>query len=190
MTRTDELEEVREDLEVLLIDVLTSVLSEEAYVCDDDLPHGVIATSRLAIHDESDDSYLGLEIRVGAVLARLMASRMLSIGDTSPEDMLDAVGEFGNIVGGNVKTLLFQTARLSLPLAELAEGAATPPVGSFIVRAAVLGQVAELALIPDPSHADFYWPTSSVAQAPVEQAPSEQAPSEQTAVDKTLETQP
>jgi chemotaxis protein CheX len=155
----DELEDARQDLEGLLVDVLYSVLGEEAYPGDDPLPSGPIAFSRLAAHDELEDSYLGIQVRVGAVLARLLASRMMSVGDPSPDDLIDTVGELGNIIGGNVKTLLFQTARLSLPVAELTGGSEAVE-GALRVAASVFGQVAELTLQPDAPVDGLYWPPS------------------------------
>lgn len=161
MTTVDELEDVRQDLETLLTDVLYSVVGEEAYPTDEPLPGGPLATSRLAAHDELANDYLGMHIRVGAVLARLLASRMMAVGDPSPEDLLDAVGELGNIIGGNVKTLMFHTARLSLPVADLADQAELGAVnGGVTVRAQVFGQVAELALTPDAPIDGLIWPPS------------------------------
>jgi hypothetical protein len=171
MTTIDELEDARQDLETLLTDVLYSVVGEEAYSTDEPLPHGPVATSRLSAHDELEDAYLGIQVRVGAVLARLLASRMMAVGDPSPDELLDAVGELGNIIGGNVKTLMFHTARLSLPIADLADdvtaGEAAPAVK---VRAHVLGQVAELALTPDAPIDGLFWPPS-VADDVMENTP-------------------
>lgn len=161
MTTIDELEDARQDLETLLTDVLYSVVGEEAYPTDDPLPGGPVAASRLAAHDELEDSYLGIKVRVGAVLARLLASRMMAVGDPSPDDLLDAVGELGNIIGGNVKTLLFHTARLSLPVADLADQSRDPAEsGAMVVKAQVFGQVAELALVPDAPVDGLFWPPS------------------------------
>jgi hypothetical protein len=164
VTTIDELEDVRPDLETLLTDVLYSVVGEEAYPTDDSLPHGPVASSRLAAHDELTDTYLGMRIRVGAVLARLLASRMMAVGDPSPEDLLDAVGELGNIIGGNVKTLMFHTARLSLPVADLADQGVDPDpeLPAVLVRAQVFGQVAELALTPGAPIDGLFWPPSVV----------------------------
>lgn len=159
MTTIDELEEARQDLESLLVDVLYSVLGEEAYPGEETLPSGPIASARLAAHDELEDTYLGIQVRVGAVLARLLASRMMSVGDPSPDDLIDTVGELGNIIGGNVKTLLFQTARLSLPVAELA-GGGEPVDDALRVAASVFGQVAELTLQPEAPIDGLYWPPS------------------------------
>jgi hypothetical protein len=164
VTTIDELEDVRQDLETLLTDVLYSVVGEEAYPTDDPLPSGPLASSRLAAHDELTDTYLGVHVRVGAVLARLLASRMMAVGDPSPDDLLDAVGELGNIIGGNVKTLMFHTARLSLPVADLADRETYPGSDQpgITVRAQVFGQVAELALIPDAPVDGLFWPPSVV----------------------------
>jgi len=160
VTTIDDLEDARQDLETLLTDVLYSVLGEESYPCLDELPPGPVATSRLAAHDELEDSYLGIQVRVGAVLARLLASRMMAVGDPSPDDLIDTVGELGNIVGGNVKTLLFHTARLSLPVAELAGSQSEQDPGGMRVAASVFGQVAEIALLPDAPVDGLYWPPS------------------------------
>lgn len=160
MTTIDDLEDARQDLETLLTDVLYSVLGEEAYPCMDPLPAGPVATSRLAAHDELTDTYLGIEVRVGAVLARLLASRMMAVGDPSPDDLIDTVGELGNIIGGNVKTLMFHTARLSLPVAELAAGVTAGTAEGVAVSASVFGQVAELWLVPEATVDGLYWPPS------------------------------
>ena len=163
------LEREREDLEALLADVLVSVLSEEAEVVgtlpapDGDLEGAPAAL--LAIHDETDDSYLGVHVRVAPALARILAARMLACDEPAPEDLLDAVGELGNIAGGNVKSLLFPSARLSLPSATL-EDAGLPParepwVEPTVIRALVLGEPVELALVPHVDGDGLLWPPSS-----------------------------
>lgn len=159
MTTTEELEDAREDLESLLMDVLFSVLGEEAYPTEDPLSLGPVAGAHLAVHDEIEDCYLGIQVRLGAVLARMLAGRMMSIGDPGPDDLVDTVGELGNILGGNVKTLLFHKARLSLPVAELGGNGRVLDSG---VRVAVtaFGQVVELLLQPSASIDGLYWPSS------------------------------
>ena len=58
MSAIDEFEAARDDLEALLIEVLGTVAGEEAMpVWDEVLPQGPVVSSRLAIHDEDDDSY-------------------------------------------------------------------------------------------------------------------------------------
>jgi chemotaxis protein CheX len=158
----------REDLESLFSDVVVAVLGEEVEAIttgtapDADVDGG--AGALLAIHDERDDTYLGVHVRVSGELARLLAARMMACEDPSREDLLDAVGELGNIAGGNVKSLLFTSARLSLPsaarddtgLPPAREGAPEPTV----IRALVLGQVAELALVPHVDGDGLLWPPS------------------------------
>ena len=160
MSAIDEFEEAREDLEALLIEVLGSVFGEEAApVWDTDLPPGPVVSSRLAIHDEVDDSYTIVEVRTSAIVARVLASRMLLTADPGPDDLLDAVGELGNIAGGNVKSLLRHSCRLSLPLAEMSEDGATPlDVDGVTVRAAVLGQVVELTVHSADDTTGLTWP--------------------------------
>src|SRR5690606_35108621 len=87
----DEFVAAREDLEALLIEVLGTVAGEEAMqVWDDVLPPGPVVWSRLAIHDEEDDTYTLVSIRTSAIVARVLASRMLLMPDPGPDDLLDA----------------------------------------------------------------------------------------------------
>jgi chemotaxis protein CheX len=160
----DEFEEAREDLEALLIEVLGAVAGEEAMpVWDETLPPGPVVSARLAIHDEEDDSYTMVTVRTSAIVARVLASRMLLTADPGPDDLLDAVGELGNIAGGNVKSLLRHSCRLSLPAAEMTEhvGVETDP-GGVGVRASVLGQVVELIVDVAPDVVGLYWPGANV----------------------------
>jgi chemotaxis phosphatase CheX-like protein len=167
-----DLEEIRPDLETLLGDVLRSVLEEEAEVLPDgvDLPRSdddaPPAVALLAIADDADASRLGVRVEVPGRLAHTLAARMFGTDEPETADLLDAVGELGNIAGGNVKALLFGatgSARLSLPSAVLVP-AATPTVvpadipAPTSVRAFVLGDVAELTLIPRMSGDDLVWP--------------------------------
>jgi hypothetical protein len=163
MSAFDDLDQAIEDLEGLLLDVLGSVLSEDAVPCWDELPAGPQAIARLGIHDQLDQEFLGVTVRLGLPLARVLASRMMSVADPSQEDVVDAVGELGNIAGGNVKSLLCQHARLSLPSAELVEGGAA--VDGVQVRAVVLGQVVELTLSPGLSAEGLLWPPENVQEA-------------------------
>jgi len=145
--------------------VLGTVAGEEAMpVWDEVLPQGPVVSSRLAIHDEDDDSYTMVSIRTSSIVARVLASRMLLTPDPGPDDLLDAVGELGNIAGGNVKSLLRHSCRLSLPTAEVTEndGAAHGDSG-VTVRASVLGQVVELTVDVAGDFSALYWPGSAPA---------------------------
>jgi Chemotaxis phosphatase CheX len=162
----DEFEAARQDLEALLIEVLGTVAGEEAMPArgDEELPPGPVVSSRLAIHDEDDDSYTMVSIRTSSIVARVLASRMLLTPDPGPDDLLDAVGELGNIAGGNVKSLLRHSCRLSLPMAEVSEHASGgPPPGGVTVQAQVLGQVVELSVDVADDVTDLYWPGSTSA---------------------------
>lgn len=169
MITHDELEFARPDLEALLLEVLTSVFTEEAYPDDSPLPDGDLVTARLSILEEAGDSHLGVEIRTGGVLARLLAWRMFGADDPREPDLLDAVGELGNIAAGNVKSLLFHAARLSLPGARLAGVLANDPPGApadgrfapVTVGAAVLGQVVRLTLTPGADPDGLTWPPTT-----------------------------
>ncbi|MDQ1289693.1 MAG: chemotaxis protein CheX [Actinomycetota bacterium] len=161
MSAIDEFEAAREDLEALLIEVLGAVAGEEALpVWDEGLPSGPIVWSRLAIHDEEDDSFTMVSVRTSSIVARVLASRMLLTPDPGPDDLLDAVGELGNIAGGNVKSLLRHSCRLSLPAAEVTEDAKPTETG-VTVRAAVLGQVVELTVDVAGDVSGLYWPGGS-----------------------------
>jgi hypothetical protein len=162
----DEFEEAREDLEALLIEVLGSVFSEEAGIAwGQTLPAGPIVSARLAIHDEVDDSYTMVEVRTSAIVARILASRMMLTADPGPDDLLDAMAELGNIAGGNVKSLLRHSCRLSLPTAEVSEGLVEgeTPQNGVTVQAAVLGQVVELGVHVADSIQGLCWPGASAS---------------------------
>jgi chemotaxis protein CheX len=151
-----------QDLEELLVEVLGSVFGEEAVPAwDEPLGAPPLAGSRIGIDSGRDEEGHGtvVEVRVGAVLARLLAGRMFGAANPSPEDLLDAVGELGNIVGGNVKTMLHTHARLSLPSSRLQEDPPDPGGdGEVRARAVVLGQVAELVVCPRESLEGLEWP--------------------------------
>jgi len=157
----DEFEEAREDLEALLIEVLGAVFGEEAGIAwGQTIPAGPVVSSRLAIHDEEDDSYTLVEIRTSGIMARILASRMMTTADPSPDDLLDAIAELGNIAGGNVKSLLRHSCRLSLPTAEVTQATVEPeqPRDGVVVQASVLGQVVELIVHQADAVSGLYWP--------------------------------
>jgi CheY-specific phosphatase CheX len=164
----DEFEAAREDLEALLIEVLGTVAGEEAMpVWDESLPPGEVVSVRLGIHDEVEDSYTMVAVHTSSIVARMLAGRMLLTADPGPDDLLDAVGELGNIIGGNVKSLLRHSCRLSLPTAESGvRSADAPEHGGVTVRAAVLGQVVELTVDVAGDFGSLYWPGSTSNRKP------------------------
>lgn len=159
MSAIEEFVDAREDLEALLIEVLGAVFAEDAMASwDEEIPPGRVVEAHLAIHDESDDSYTMVEVRVSAFMAKVLAARMMSVPDPGPEDMLDAVGELGNIVGGNVKSLLRHSCRLSLPSAKLFQVAAAPHPDAVTVRAVVLGHLVEISVRSAEASDGSFWP--------------------------------
>ena len=174
------LEREREDLEGLFADVVVAVFGEEAEaVTTADATEAGLdggAAALLGIHDQRDDTYLGVHVRVSPVLAQRLAARMMAPAEPTPDDLLDAVGELGNIAGGHVKSLLFTSARLSLPSAALdatgltpaREGAAEPTV----IRASVLGEPAELALVPHVDGDGLLWPPAEAPSEELQEAQS------------------
>jgi len=179
MTVRHDLDQVREDLQAVLADVLHAVLGEEpcglpgAPGVDDPAPapraegRGVVGgapavSAVLAVHDDASAAMLGVRLRVPARLAHRLAARMFACDEPMTDDVLDAVGELANIVGGHVKALLFTRARLSLPSVALrrptpaaAEREGAP---STTLRARVLGDLAELTLLPRMAGEDLVWP--------------------------------
>lgn len=160
MTVLADLEGLSADLESILADVLSSILSEEVLPTFDEAPPGEQAISRLAVHDLDADSYLEIEVLIPMPLARQLTARMLSVAAPSADDVVDAVAELGNIAGGNVKTVLFGRSRLSLPLPrfERSEGESARHPEGLIVRAAVGGHIAEMAVFPVTASIDLEWP--------------------------------
>ena len=177
------LDKEREDLESLFADVVTESLGEKPEaVTTGSEPDAAVAggaAALLAIHDESDGSYLGVHLRVSSGLARRLvrpvptredatgedATAEESTGDEpAREDLLEAVAALGDVAGDRLRTLLFSAARLSLPSATLdevglppaREGSAAPTV----LRAVVAGEVAELALVPHVEADGLAWPPS------------------------------
>ena len=81
-----------EDLESVFADVLVSVFGEEPEVTGTGTaPDAAVtsgATALLAIHDESDDTYLGVHVRMSAGLAtRLSTDRRASHRPMPPTAM-------------------------------------------------------------------------------------------------------
>jgi hypothetical protein len=164
MRATVHIQEITGDVSIILVDVLSSVLSEEAVPTSDPLPPGPLAVARLAIHDHLADEYSMVEVRLGVSLATTISARMLSVAAPTPDDVVDAVAELGNIAGGNVKTLLCQHGRLSLPSAQIAEQEPFWPLeyvtGAAYVRAIMLGHVAQLAVVPGADPMGLLWPAT------------------------------
>lgn len=201
MSVPDDLEDERVGLETLLADVLRATFGAEPVVlplglpaldltvavgADDAATNGPDAAAAappafglLAISDEPS-GLLGVQVRLPGRLAHALAVRMFASDAPTADDLLDAVGELTNILGGNVKALLFTRsapARLSLPSATLGRPGGAPAArhaapasrnGALVtagggstpttICALVLGDVAELTLIPHVQGGDVVWP--------------------------------
>jgi hypothetical protein len=144
------LERALPDLEILLVEMVAMVLGETATPTAVPLPDVPLAMARLIIQDEADDTYLGVEMRAESGLARMLASSLLGEPDPSEADVLDVIAELGNIAAGNVKSLLTENGRLSLPAPRMV--IAPPPVPPGTVRAVanLLGHILELVIMPVP----------------------------------------
>ena len=171
MTSSRALDSEREALEGLLAYVVVSAFGEVAERvgtgtgADSEVVGG--AAALVALHDERDDTYLGVHVRVSSALARLLASRRAARPEPSREDILDAVGGLAERAGAGLKMLLVPAARLSLPSATL-DDAGLPPardgsVAPTVLRALVLGEVAELVLVPHVDGDGLAWPTSAAS---------------------------
>lgn len=165
MTVIDEFEEHRQDLEDLLVEVLGSLLGadEVAPGWDEPLEDTPVLASQLAIFDREDGSYTMVEIQSPLLVGRLIGSQLLGVANPSPEDLLDVIAELGNILAGNVKSLVRHSCRLSLPTAD-AHGRPRPSAGRGVrVTASVLGSTIELTVRSagaDEPGPDVCWPGS------------------------------
>jgi hypothetical protein len=161
-----ELEDARGDLEDILVEILGTVFAEEAFPVEPqdvaDQAGDPAAVSRLEIHDPGDDTYTVVEVRLGLEAARALAFRMLQLVDPGQDDLLDAVGELGNIAAGNVKSLLRQTTRLSLPSARLERSDSDDQVSMVKVAAMVQGHLVQLGVIPADKSDGALWPGTSL----------------------------
>jgi chemotaxis protein CheX len=161
----DEFDQHREDLEALLVEVLGALLGADEVMpgLDDPLAAGPLLTSQLAIYDRDDGSYTVVEIQTPVTVGRVIAAQMMGLASPSPEDLLDAIAELGNIIAGNVKSLVRHSCRLSLPLAEVLDGVESDRGSGVRVAASVLGNDLHLTVRPartgEPGP-KVYWPGS------------------------------
>ena len=147
------------ELAAMLADVLAAMLGQEAEPTSEPIAAGPMTVATLAIHDELDDTHTCVELQVTLALARVLAGRMMLMADPSPEDILDAVAEVGNIAAGSAKSLLFEHSRLSLPSCEIrTQAPASRPEGAHQVRVMVLGHVVQLTVVPNTRPAGLLWP--------------------------------
>jgi hypothetical protein len=137
------------DLELLLVEMIASVLGEQAEPTAELLPAAAgLAVSRLVIQDPEDGSCLGVDVRAEGTLITTLAATLLGVAEPAPDDMLEVIAELGNIAGGNVKSLLCHNGQLSLPSAQLAFEHEGDSPDAIRAGASLLGNVVELVVMP------------------------------------------
>jgi hypothetical protein len=155
----DVIEDARADISALLAEVICAVLDEKVVPgCAGTIDLGPCVRARLAVCDQVDGSAMLIELRMEIMVARFLAGHMMATSAPGVEDVLDAVGELGNMAAGNIKTLFPHSYRLSLPTVELMAEAPEHPADAVVVRAGVLGQPVELSVAPVADTTDLYWP--------------------------------
>ena len=101
------------DLHVFGEEVLTAFLLEQgADTSQPDAGHGRVHASIAVTGGWSGHVTLDVSRTGAGVLAR----RMLMADEVSEEDVVDAIGELVNVLGGNVKGLLLEESALGLPV--------------------------------------------------------------------------
>ncbi len=103
-----------------IVDVANAVwqtmLNMEVYALEPEtsLGQGPYITASVFITDAVEG---GVAMHLDASVARKMTALMFSFeaDDVTEEDVTDAIGELVNMLGGNLKSLMTQPARLSLP---------------------------------------------------------------------------
>lgn len=157
--RPEAFSEQGNEVAAILADVLSAVLVQEAEPTFEPIAPGPVAMARLSICDRTTGACTGVVLQVGAGLARVAASRMMSVADPAEEDVVDAVAELANVAAGGIKSLLYKHARLSLPSSEVVTGSTEASVpGSQQVRAVVLGHVVQLTVVFDIDPDGLLWP--------------------------------
>jgi ribosomal protein S14 len=123
---------------------------------------GALAIARVALRSETADRPLFVEVRMGVQAAKALASWMLSVPDPDCLDVLDAVGEVANILGGGVSSLVDGPCQLSLPHAVVtAPLGGTANSGGVVRRGFVFGQVVEMTIREPGDLTELLWPGGS-----------------------------
>lgn len=101
--------------------VWQSMLGMEAYDLgpDAELEEGPFITATVLITGAFEG---GVTLQLSSIVGRTLAASMFGMetDEVSADECIDAVGELANMVGGNLKALVPQPAKLSLP--SVAEG--------------------------------------------------------------------
>jgi chemotaxis protein CheX len=118
-----------DDVRVVTNDVWTSFLANHEPLEWSPAPMAEPEVMRAAVSIRGEwDGAVTLEMSPTA--ARTAARRMLTLDEVEDEDVLDALGELVNMIGGNIKSLLPSGSALGLPMVSTTPVAPSPPTGS------------------------------------------------------------
>jgi CheY-specific phosphatase CheX len=137
------------ELEAITRDVLALVFAVEPETGTS--PHGDTLAARVRINGAWEGSIV---VRTVPELARELAASMFGRPGASlqQDEVLDGLGEVGNMIAGNVKGLLTDEARLSLPVVSPWRGPEEPRGGTLraSIEFAIQGLPMQVMLISTP----------------------------------------
>jgi chemotaxis protein CheX len=118
-----------DDVRVVTNDVWTSFLAHHEPLEWSPIPLAEPEVMRASVEIRGGwDGAVTLEMSPTA--ARTAARTMLTLDEVEDEDVLDALGELVNMIGGNIKSLLPSGSVLGLPMVSSTPVAPSPPSGS------------------------------------------------------------
>jgi chemotaxis protein CheX len=118
-----------DDVRVVTNDVWTSFLAnhEPLEWAPGPLVEQEVMRASVEIHGEWDGA---VTLEMSPAAARNAARTMLTLDEVDHEDVLDALGELVNMIGGNIKSLLPSGSTLGLPMVSVTPVPPTTPAGS------------------------------------------------------------
>jgi chemotaxis protein CheX len=118
-----------DDVRVVTNDVWTSFLAshEPLEWSPDPLAEPEVMRASVNIRGEWDGA---VTLEMSPAAARTAARTMLTAREVDHEDVLDALGELVNMIGGNIKSLLPSGSTLGLPMVSSTPVSPSAPTGS------------------------------------------------------------
>ena len=155
-----------------IVDVANAVwqtmLNVEVYALDPEAPlgDGPYVTASVFITDAVEG---GVTLHLGASVARNLAALMFSfdLDDVTEEEVADAIGELVNMLGGNLKALMTQPARLSLPSVTGGSSYRVSFPGATVVNQVALGFEGHVAHVVLHERSDVEQPANHEKQRSV-----------------------